>query len=491
MQFWKHELPMTIEKKIMLSFGVPVAFTVFVSGMSIVLIRAMNDAVQQMALGSLPGINAVGRLAGLAKDVRGGIRGHITAVNADARSKAEHDLADFERAAGIELSRYQATISEPRDRELFEQVPLALGRLQSSAGPIIPLSRDSHTAQAMELFRTRTMPAYVNAEQAIENLETFKQQDGIRKAATHAANNTQERVWIWTLLALSLAGSGAVGWYLSRQIRQVLVPAVRSLNSATVQINAVTSQIAESSKSLAEDTSQQAATLEQTSASSIEIQSMAGRNAESSKTAALRIDETTRQLELANRAVQGMMASMDAINTSSQKVAKIIEVIDGIAFQTNILALNAAVEAARAGESGLGFAVVADEVRTLAQRAGQAARDSAGVIEESVAKAAAGKNQLDQIARSIQSLAEDASSVRVLIQHVEAGSEEQTRGIGQVSKAIAQMERVTQDTAATAEESAAAAHEMSAQSRVLREIVASLVTLVATESSRDTARVGG
>jgi methyl-accepting chemotaxis protein len=166
-------------------------------------------------------------------------------------------------------------------------------------------------------------------------------------------------------------------------------------------------------------------------------------------------------------------------------------VIDGIAFQTNILALNAAVEAARAGESGLGFAVVADEVRTLAQRAGQAARDSAGVIEESVAKAAAGKNQLDQIARSIQSLAEDASSVRVLIQHVEAGSEEQTRGIGQVSKAIAQMERVTQDTAATAEESAAAAHEMSAQSRVLREIVASLVTLVATESSRETARVGG
>jgi methyl-accepting chemotaxis protein/methyl-accepting chemotaxis protein-1 (serine sensor receptor) len=459
--------------------------------MSIVLIRAMNDAVQQMALGSLPGINAVGRLAGLAKDVRGGIRGHITAVNADARSKAEHDLADFERAAEMELSRYQATISEPRDRELFEQVPVALGSLQSSAGPIIPLSRASHTAQAMELFRTQTMPAYANAEQAIENLATFKQQDGIRKAATHAANNTKGRVWIWSLLALSLAGSGAVGWYLSWQIGQVLVPAVRSLNSAAVQINAVTSQIAESSKSLAEDTSQQAATLEETSAASIEIQSMAGRNAESSKTAALRIDETARKLELANRAVQEMMASMDAINTSSQKVAKIIEVIDGIVFQTNILALNAAVEAARAGESGLGFAVVAGEVRTLAQRAGQAARDSAAVIEESVAKAAAGKNQLDQIAQSIQSLAEDASSVRGLIQNVEASSEEQTRGIGQVSKAIAQMERVTQDTAARAEESASAAHQMSAQSRVLREIVASLITLVATEGSEEMARAGG
>jgi methyl-accepting chemotaxis protein/methyl-accepting chemotaxis protein-1 (serine sensor receptor) len=133
----------------------------------------------------------------------------------------------------------------------------------------------------------------------------------------------------------------------------------------------------------------------------------------------------------------------------------------------------------------LGFAVVADEVRTLALSTGQSARDSAAVIEESVAKAAAGKNRLDQIARSIRSLAEDAGTVKVLIHNVESASEEQTRGIGQVTKAIAQMERATQHAATTAEESASAARDMTGQSEVLQGIVASLITLVATDSDHD------
>jgi methyl-accepting chemotaxis protein/methyl-accepting chemotaxis protein-1 (serine sensor receptor) len=471
---------MTIGSKIILGFGVPVAFSILVSGISIALLRGMNATVQQIALGSLPGLNAVGRLAGIAKDVRGGIRGHITAANADARSKAEHDLADLKQASQVELKRYQESISDPRDRELFEHVPDALGRLLGSADPILPLSREGHAEQAMALFRTKSMPAYASAQHAVEDLAQFKQQDGSSKASAAATTNARGRLLIWTLLALSLGSSGVVGWYLSRQISRVLAPAVRSLDTAAVQLTAATRQIAESSGSLAQGTSEQAATLEQTSASTIEIQSMAGRNAESSKMAAHKIEATVGKLETANRAVQEMMISMDEINASGKEVSKIIAVIDGIAFQTNILALNAAVEAARAGESGLGFAVVADEVRSLAQKAGQAARDSAGVIEASVAKAAAGKGRLDQIAQSIQSLAQDAGSVKTMMHNVEMESEEQTRGIGQVSKAIEQMERVTQNTAATAEESASSARQMSAQAEVLRDIVASLITLVAT-----------
>jgi methyl-accepting chemotaxis protein/methyl-accepting chemotaxis protein-1 (serine sensor receptor) len=468
---------MTIGKKIILAFGIPVVFTIAVCGLSIGIMRELNGGVQQMARDSLPGLNAVGRLMGIAKDIRGGIRGHITAANAAARSKAESDLAELQKLSEAELKTYRASIADGQDQGLYDRVPDALARLFKTADGIIPLSREERAKEAMDLFRSETMPAYGDAQKAIEKLAEYKEQDGKRRALAAEASDASGQIWIWGLLGLALAGSGAAGWYLSGQINRVLVPAVHSLNAASEQLNAATGQIADSSKSLAEDTSGQAATLEETSASSAEIESMAGGNAQSSRAAAQKMDETAGKLDVANDALHQMMAAMDAVNASSQKVSKIIEVIDGIAFQTNILALNAAVEAARAGESGLGFAVVADEVRTLAQRAGQAARDSAGVIEESVAKAAAGKEQLQRIGRSIESLADDAQSVKKLIHSVEAGSAEQTRGVEQIARAIAQMERVTQNTAATAEESASAAHEMNAQSEVLRRIVEDLITL--------------
>src|SRR5262249_43417277 len=140
------------------------------------------------------------------------------------------------------------------------------------------------------------------------------------------------------------------------------------------------------------------------------------------------------QFEQTNRALDSMVTAMAEINTQSDKISKIIKVIDEIAFQTNILALNAAVEAARAGEAGTGFAVVADEVRNLAQRCAQAARDTAALIEESIAKSNDGKVRMDEVTASIKLVTDEAAKVKMLVDEVNLGSGEQTRGIEQIGK---------------------------------------------------------
>jgi methyl-accepting chemotaxis protein/methyl-accepting chemotaxis protein-1 (serine sensor receptor) len=178
-----------------------------------------------------------------------------------------------------------------------------------------------------------------------------------------------------------------------------------------------------------------------------------------------------------------MVSAMDGINASSQKISKIIKVIDEIAFQTNILALNAAVEAARAGDAGMGFAVVADEVRNLAQRCAQAAKDTADLIEESIQRSDGGRVKVAQVVASIQTIAGEASSCKVLIDEINLGSVEQSRGIDQISRAITQMEQVTQSSAANAEESAAAAEQLNAQAEAMKDVVERLKAMVDGDSA--------
>ncbi|HXM45578.1 MAG TPA: methyl-accepting chemotaxis protein [Bryobacteraceae bacterium] len=205
---------------------------------------------------------------------------------------------------------------------------------------------------------------------------------------------------------------------------------------------------------------------------------MTRRNAGSSKVAAENMLVASQRIEDANRHLRLMTTSMNEINASSDRISKIIKVIDEIAFQTNILALNAAVEAARAGEAGMGFAVVADEVCNLAQRCAQAARDTAGLIEDSIAKSNDGKSKLDLVVAAIGSITESAAKVKNPVEEVSSGSIEQARGIQQVAQAIVQMEKVTQSTAASAEQGASASEQLSAQSEAVRGIVGRLTGLV-------------
>jgi methyl-accepting chemotaxis protein len=250
------------------------------------------------------------------------------------------------------------------------------------------------------------------------------------------------------------------------------------------QITSASAQVASSSQTLAQGASEQAASLEETSSSSEEITSMTRKNAENSQSAAAVMAEVDRRVTEGNRTLGEMVQSMQEITGSSDKISKIIKVIDEIAFQTNILALNAAVEAARAGEAGMGFAVVADEVRSLAQRSAQAAKDTAGLIEESIAKSNEGSQRLEHVAQVIRAITESAAKVKTLVDEVNLGSQEQARGIEHISKSIAEMDRVTQANAASAEQGASASEQMSAQAEALQNLARNLRTMVGGEEER-------
>jgi hypothetical protein len=264
---------------------------------------------------------------------------------------------------------------------------------------------------------------------------------------------------------------------LTRDISGALQRIIEQLSESARQVAGASSQVATSAQSLAEGASSQAASLEETSAASEEIRTMAGQNADHSKSASANMQEASQRIDEANANLEQMVGSMNDINTSSEKISKIIKVIDEIAFQTNILALNAAVEAARAGEAGLGFAVVADEVRTLSQRCAQAAKDTAALIEESIANSNKGKAKLGQVAEAVQSMTASAHRVTTLVEEVKMGSEQQASGMNQMATAISRMKELTQSTAAGAESSAASSEKLSALSDSLQDAVAQLMAM--------------
>jgi len=181
--------------------------------------------------------------------------------------------------------------------------------------------------------------------------------------------------------------------------------------------------------------------------------------------------------------VSQVVSTMDEINHSSRKIADIISVIDGIAFQTNILALNAAVEAARAGEQGRGFAVVASEVRSLAGRSAEAAKEIKSLIDASVSSVASGSQQVQEAGSTMNEIVASVSRVTDIIGEISAAASEQSQGISQVNVAVNQLDQMTQQNAALVEESTAAAESLQEQARLLAEAVSAFKLNVASNSS--------
>lgn len=261
---------------------------------------------------------------------------------------------------------------------------------------------------------------------------------------------------------------------LERELRQNVI----ELNQGSEQIATAAEQIASSSQVLARESSNQAAMIEETSSSSAEISSMAKRNADSARETTGIVGNAVATAQQSRTAVDECVKSIMAIDDSSGKIAKIIDVIDKISFQTNILALNAAVEAARAGNAGSGFAVVAEEVRNLAQRSAEAAKETSALIGTALVNAADGREKIRSVVSSEEHLESAFEEIKTLVENIGGSSSEQLAGVQQIAHAISRMEQTTQTSAANAEESAAAAQQLHAQSDALRLLAARLGKMV-------------
>lgn len=288
------------------------------------------------------------------------------------------------------------------------------------------------------------------------------------------------------VVGLILLAVAVVAFYFfARAIAEPIKQMTGSLNDASAQVAAASSQVASASQSLAQGSSEQASALEETSSSLEEMSSMTRQNADNAAQAKGLMGEAERNFIKLGGLMQTMVTSIQEVTTSSEETGKIIKTIDEIAFQTNLLALNAAVEAARAGEAGAGFAVVAGEVRNLAMRAADAAKNTSGLIENTIVTVKNSRDLTEQTQNAFKENMEISTKVGQLVDEIAAASSEQAQGIGQIGKAVAEMDKVVQGTAASAEESASAAEEMNAQAVQMKGYVEKLTRII---NGEDTSR---
>jgi methyl-accepting chemotaxis protein len=474
---------MSLNRKLLGSFGIMLALILLLSVGGVLALHDLNADLDHAANVTARQEHLAGEVDAATSELASLERGGVLSAMLGDRPHVEDYQQRF-RARGEIL---QKTLSEltrlaesheaaSRIQSLDQQAALVLQGHEELRQAIANQQMDA----GLVIFEQKVQPRLEEIGRQATNLVERQNRD---LAATSAASRekssrTRNLAIVLTIVAL---GVGAVVFGLVHKANVALQRLSARMSESAENVSQAASHVSKASASLADGASRQAASLEETSASTEEILSITRKNADHALQVAGLMQQSADGAGEVNQSLDRMVAQMKEIDTSSNKIARIIKVIDEIAFQTNILALNAAVEAARAGEAGLGFAVVADEVRNLAQRCTQAARDTTGLIEESIETSRDGNSRLDQMAGSVRAMTDNAGRVKCLVDEVNQGSQEQARGMEQIARAVLQMQQVTQTTAGNAEQGASSGKELNGHADSLRALVHEMREMVGSE----------
>ena len=494
------------------AFLLLVLSTLLLGGVALTQLSRINANTQDIASNWLPCVKILGEMRVSLNRLR-------RAEGRMASASSPHDLelqtkaaADMKALFLKQEGTYAPLVTPGRETELFNQYKAQRDAFFASQVRLLNFANSGNMAATLQYYEGESEATFLAVVDAIEKLAQLNEQ-GAEAASVNAQSAfTGSRLLLIGVLVFIVVSASALGWIITRMIKAPLAEAVRlardiaagnlsqpvsahsrdevgellqSLEDmrlslaqvvAGVRQNAdgvatASAEIAQGNNDLSARTEQQASALEETAASMEELGSTVRQNADNARAA------NQLALNASNVAAQGgevvaeVVSTMKGINESSRKIADIIGVIDGIAFQTNILALNAAVEAARAGEQGRGFAVVASEVRSLAGRSAEAAREIKSLIGASVEQVEAGTALVDRAGNTMTEVVSAIRRVTDIVGEISAASSEQSAGVSQVGEAVTQMDQATQQNAALVEQSAAAAASLRAQASQLVQAV--------------------
>jgi len=507
---WFYDL--RISRKLIASFAIVAIMVAVLGAFSINQLDKVNGASTEMATNWLPTIRTLSTIELTVSHIRSFELQHILAKDPKEYDEIENSAKQQVENLKKQQALYVTQITEPEEKALYPEVEKQIASFLTEHDKILAISRQGKDQEARALQRGEGTRAYRallgNLDKLVEVNDKGASNSNILADVAYA----QSRVWILVTVLVCIVSAMLLAVWVSRLIARPLEQAVsvaqrvaggdltaditpsgndeagqllvalKSMNDSllnivsevrqgTVTITTGSTEIAKGNLDLSSRTEQQASSLEETASAMEELTSTVKQNADNARQANQLAESASEVAIAGGNVVNKVVTTMGSINESSRKIADIIGVIDGIAFQTNILALNAAVEAARAGEQGRGFAVVASEVRSLAQRSAAAAKEIKELIDGSVAQVGAGSKLVEEAGSTMAEVVNSVRRVTDIVAEISSASQEQSQGIEQVNIAISQMDEVTQQNAALVEQAAAAAGSLQEQAEKLADTV--------------------